>query len=334
MPAAASHPEVLYAPTTDGWKLAVHHWPPRGQRPKRHPILMVHGLGANRLNIDLDEGHSVARAARDRGFAVYVLELRGAGLSRPPGGRDRALFQWGFGDHAHYDLPAAVTLVLGHSGAPAFHGLGHSMGGMLLYAYGTGRPPALRSISTVGSPLVSGLQLGTNELRLLQLAVRLAPVNALRRVPIKRLMGVAGSFITLSARLVDGLLLNAANTEPEVMARMAKEAIADFPVRLAVEIMEQMTAGAAIERGPYAHEARLGEIDVPVQAVSGSVDRVAPVPSVEAAVARLDGPDVRYRRFGVADGARADYGHADLLVGRRAPDEVFPHLLDFVEEVD
>ncbi len=72
-------PEVVYAPTKDGWQLAMHHWPGRGPA-RRHPVLMVHGLGTNRLSLDMGERHSVAQAARDRGSDVFILELRGAGL--------------------------------------------------------------------------------------------------------------------------------------------------------------------------------------------------------------------------------------------------------------
>ena len=75
-------------------------------------------------------------------------------------------------------------------------------------------------------------------------------------------------------------------------------------------------------------------IAVPVHVVSGSVDRVAPKAAVLALSARLRGPDVRYREMGKPAGDRADYGHGDLLVGRSAPEEVFPVLLDFLEAVD
>jgi predicted alpha/beta hydrolase len=324
--------QVLYAKTDDGWQLAVHHWPHRG-RKRQYPILMVHGLAANRHNIDLDERYSVARAARDRGFEVYILELRGAGLSRPPRGRDRSLFQWGFEEHKVHDLPAAIRFVLDHAGRHKVHGLGHSMGGMLLYAHAVEPMSSLRSITTVGSPLISQLNLGPRERRLMQLATRLVPARAMKRVRIKNVVGVAGRFVPLSARLADGVLLNVANCEQEVIGRMAREAISDIPLQLVVEIGAQMSVQVQQE-GPYAYEARLGDIRVPVQAVSGSVDRVAPVAAVEAAVTRLDGPDVRYRKMGREEGDRADYGHADLLVGRAAPEEVFPTLIDFMEEMD
>lgn len=328
---AAVLPEVIYAPTDDGWQLALHHWPPR-RATRRHPVLMLHGLGANRLNLDLDERHSVAQAARERGFDVYVLELRGAGLSRPPGGRDRARFQWGFGDHSARDLPAGLRKVRELTGAEQVHGFGHSMGGMLYYSLGARRVPELRSITTVGSPLLADINLAPREQKLLQLAVRLAPATSQRRVPLRQLIGAAGMFIRITARLADGLLLNADNCDTEVLGVFAREGINDVPVKLMLEMTDQMAAVTA--DGPYAYESRLDRVEVPVYAMGGSVDRIAPAASVRALVSRLRGPDIRYREMGTAFGDSADYGHADLLVGRNAREEVFPLLLDYLEEVD
>jgi predicted alpha/beta hydrolase len=324
-------PEVIYSPTDDGWQLALHHWPAR-RSMRRHPVLMVHGLAANRLNLDLDERHSVAQAARDRGFDVYVLELRGAGLSRPPGGRDRARFQWGFGDHSARDLPAALRTVCELTGAEQVHGFGHSMGGMLYYALGVRRVAELRSITTVGTPLLADSNLAVREQKLLQLAVSLAPATSQRRVPLRQLLGAAGRFIRITARLADGLLLNVDNCDTQVLGVFAREGINDVPVKLMREMTEQI-AGKA-DDGPFAYESRLDRVEVPVFAMGGSVDRIAPAASVRALVSRLRGPDVRYREMGKAFGDGADYGHGDLLVGRNAREEVFPQLLDYLEEVD
>lgn len=329
--------ETFYAPTRDGWRLAIHHWPRRAEPRRRHPILMVHGLGANRLNMDLDEQYSVARAAARRGFDAFVLELRGAGLSMAPGGRNRRLFQWGFRDYAEIDMPAAIKAVLEVSGASSVHGLGHSMGGMLFYALGVRQPQYLRAIASVGTPLVEELELAPNEQRLVQLATRLTPASSQRRVPLRSLMHTAGRFIPVSRRLVDGLLLNANNTDSTVMARMAREAIDDIPLQLALELSRQMAARFNGKEGPpaYVYERELGKLTVPVYAVSGSADRLAPPSSVKACVRRIvNSPDVRYREMGVAFGDSANYGHIDLLVGRNAPQEVYPTLLDFLEEVD
>lgn len=324
-------PEVIYAPTDDGWQLALHHWPPRGTT-RRYPVLMVHGLGTNRLSLDLDERHSVAQAARERGFDVYILELRGAGLSRPPGGRDRARFQWGFGDHSGRDLPAALRKVRELTGAEQVHGFGHSMGGMLYYSLGVRRVPELRSITTVGSPLLAEINLAAREQRLLQLAVRLAPATSQRRVPLRQLLGAAGMFIRITARLADGLLLNADNCDNEILSVFAREGINDVPVKLMLEMTQQIAEVSA--DGPYSYESQLDRVEVPVFAMGGSVDRIAPAMSVRSLALRLGASDIRYREMGKALGDSADYGHADLLVGRNAREEVFPLLLDYLEEVD
>lgn len=325
-------PAVHHINTEDGWQLAAHYFPAKG-KPHRHPVLMVHGLAANRLDLDLDERHSIARAARRRGFNVYVLELRGAGLSLPPGGEERAQFEWSFLDFVQKDLMAAVPWVLNHAQVSSFHALGHSMGGMVYFAYAVQQPPALRSIAAVGVPLIGDLHLGNREKRLLQIAASLAEPTGLRRVPLRKLLGTAGRFVPISARLADGILLNSANTEPEVVGRLARESIHDIPLKLLTEITNQMTNGHAAE-GAYAYEAHLDRIKVPILALAGSADHIAPPKSVAALVARLDSPDIRHREMGVEHGDRADYGHLDLLVGKNAPEEVFPLVLDFLEEMD
>ena len=69
-------------------------------------------------------------------------------------------------------------------------------------------------------------------------------------------------------------------------------------------------------------------------AIGGCMDRVAPPRAVEAATARVGADAVRYREMGLRFGDRADYGHVDLLVGRRAPAEIYPQVVDFIEEMD
>ena len=240
-------------------------------------------------------------------------------------------------DYAERDLPRAIEAVLRRSGAARVHGIGHSMGGMLLFCAATTTRHAFCSLTSIGTPLVGELNLGlgTRERRLMQVAARLSPAAALtppaaRKVPLRRLLTAAGWVMPLSSRLADNLLYNVANMEPEVLLRLAKTGIQDIPLQLISEITQHMRGSV----GPYAYESRLGHVDVPVFAISGSVDRIAPPNTVSAAVALVRGVDVRYREMGTHFGDRIDYGHVDLLLGTHAPDEVYPQVLDFVEDVD
>lgn len=333
--AAEAAPETFYVACDDGWLVAVHRYAPR--RPSgRLPVLMVHGIAANRHHFDLSARYSLARYSASRGFDTYVLELRGAGLARPPSLRAHRA-GYGFADYAERDVPAAVLEILRRTGAERLHGIGHSMGGMLLFCVATAAQVPLASITSIGTPLVGELDLGlgVRERRLLQVASRLSPAAAFtppaqRRVPLRRLLTTAGWMMPLSNRLADNLLYNVANMDPEVSKELARVGIQDIPLQLINEITQTIRG----QLGPYAYESRLEYVAAPVFAISGSVDRIAPPTTVSAAVALVRGADVRYREMGTRFGDRIDYGHVDLLLGVHAPDEVYPQVMDFVEDVD
>ena len=70
--------------TTDGWRLAVHHYRPPNEASGT-PVILCHGLSANRYVFDLPAGPSLAQFLRDHGRDVWVAELRGSGMSARPG---------------------------------------------------------------------------------------------------------------------------------------------------------------------------------------------------------------------------------------------------------
>src|SRR5690606_21722882 len=62
----------------------------------------------------------------------------------------------------------------------------------------------------------------------------------------------------------------------------------------------------------------------PVLLVAATEDRLAPPACVERAFRLLGSEDRTLRVVGRAHGNRADYGHGDLLLGKAAPDEIYP----------
>ncbi|KAL2603141.1 hypothetical protein R1flu_003934 [Riccia fluitans] len=65
------------------WKLALWRYHPPPKAPKRnHPLLMLSGIGTNALGFDLDPSVSMARYMAETGFDTWILEVRGAGLSK------------------------------------------------------------------------------------------------------------------------------------------------------------------------------------------------------------------------------------------------------------
>lgn len=326
------HPETIYATTVDGWKLALHYWKGSGPR-RRLPVVMFHGLGANRLNLHLTERYSVALAVAKRGFDVYVAELRGAGLSRFPTGRSLARSDWGFGDYSKKDVPAIIAKVCQLAQTSQVHSLGHSMGGMVLYAYGSTQPGTLSSICTLGSPCIGAMPLAFKEKYILQLGAKLATEGAARRVPLKTLAGAAGYLGPVANIFVDGTLFNAENIDPAVSLKVIYDATDNIPLNLIAELYQHFS-GDSDESSPYSYENQLHKIDVPVFVISGSDDRIAVPESIRAGLERLRSHDIRFRELGRCAGDKIDYGHIDLLVGRYAPQEVYPLIGDYLEEMD
>ncbi|MGH9027516.1 MAG: alpha/beta hydrolase, partial [Acidimicrobiia bacterium] len=121
------------APTADGWNLALYRYRPHAGMPVRLPVLIGHGLCGSHWLFDLAPGVSLARTLADRGFDVWLVDLRGRGDSWPAGGPDAAL-QWDFDDFVFTDLPAAITAVIAETGAADLWWFGTEMSGLLLYA--------------------------------------------------------------------------------------------------------------------------------------------------------------------------------------------------------
>ena len=79
-------PQLLRVKTGDGWLLAIHFRPARHRR-FAEPVLLAHGLAANRHTFEFDPPYSIAHALSEAGFDCYTVEWRGTGKSTWPPGR-------------------------------------------------------------------------------------------------------------------------------------------------------------------------------------------------------------------------------------------------------
>ena len=120
--------------TRDDWRIALYHYPAASRRYET-PVLLCHGLGANRFNFDLGPEVSLARHLQQEGFEVWSIDLRGRGNSgRCSRGARCSGSTHVFDDYVREDAGAAIRHVLGETGASQAHWIGHSMGGLVLYA--------------------------------------------------------------------------------------------------------------------------------------------------------------------------------------------------------
>lgn len=155
--------EEISVRTDDGWTLALTRYRPRPQSFAQPllgvPLLLVHGYTQNRRAWSSGE---FVKSMLYFGADLFLLELRGHGKSgveqqrrearaagrEPPADLD---YLWDLDSHLLLDLPAAIAEVKRVSGRERIFYCGHSLGGILGYAYAT-LFDDLQGLITIGSP--------------------------------------------------------------------------------------------------------------------------------------------------------------------------------------
>jgi len=327
--------ELHFPRTGDGWRLALHRYRPRsgGSGP---PVILCGGYACNRYLLDYDESYSLARFLARTGFDAWVLEPRGCGLAHHEPECSPAE-SWNFDDLVNFDAPAAIEHVASSTEREIVW-LGHSLGGMLLYAY-LGRHPErdhpIAAGVTIASPVVfpairSGLvrQLGPWLLSLpLSDMVRQGRIAALLWGLLEGSWSLTGSPGALR------LGVNPDNVDREMIGRAMRMMIGDVP-RAKLQQLAQWALDGVFSSadGEIDYRAGLAKVNVPLLVAAGSADAVAPPSAVRRALDYLPPGQGTYLEFGRGYGHSADYGHIDLILGRDAPLEVFPPVVAWIAE--
>jgi pimeloyl-ACP methyl ester carboxylesterase len=305
--------EVLTARTRDGWTLYLGRRRPRGE-PRLPPVLLVHGIAMNRQAFDFGvERYSVARFLAAAGLDCFTLDLRGHGRSRRGPTR-----RWNLDTYLREDLPAAFDAIRAATGHDRVLYVGHSQGALLGMAACLLHPARVAALVALAAPAHFHAQ------------PRLARLVRLRHLGAGRLLRELARMIAPFSgywhpRPLD-LSVNMRNVERSVYRRLLANAIED----LQPGVLEQFAtfvredAFRAMD-GAVDYRAGLPRCTQPALFVSAEKDGLAPPAVVEAAFDAWGGPK-RYWSCG------RDYGHADLLLGRNAPEVVFPQIRDFLLE--
>ena len=316
------------AKTSDGWEIALTRYRAQGE-VKGRPVLLCHGISANDRNMDLDEQHSLARWFASHGREAWTMSLRATGGSDgidPARGRPGPIF---FDDYWKHDLPAAIAFVRATSGADTIDYVGHSMGGMVLYAYLSQGGQGVHAASTLGSP--TRLDWGTPLEALLQ-SVAPAFVTANGTIPSS---GGAGLVNPVQTFFDDGPLerffYNPLSTTHQTWSRLLSYGTADVAGGTAVQLLALVRTGKfASADGSIDFRRDMAKIVTPVQVVAGRLDRIALAPAVRDGYRALGGPR-EWVLVTRANGASVEYGHMDLVIGEKASVEVWPKVLRFLD---
>jgi polyhydroxyalkanoate synthase len=129
---------------------------------------------------------------------------------------------------------------------------------------------------------------------------------------------------------------NPPNIEPEISKRV---------VALATELVTSSklwgSMGKFLETGVFGANGNTGYLDpenhtdVPLLILAGAADEMAPPYAVLPESRNTGTPgEMRSEILGKDTGYEEDYGHMDLLVGKRVEQEVFPAIQQWIESHD
>lgn len=328
-------PQEIFIKTPDGWRLAAYRYP---RKTVRHPVILVHGLGANRFDMDFpDPRLSIAKYLYRKGFDVWVLELRGAGKSQPLSLYERVRVMirpaWTFDDHVFRDIPAFLEHIKKETGKKSFHWIGHSLGGGIIYAVvQTLGNKICQSAVTMGSAMNSNAKPGFARL-LIKIEDRILKWVPL--IPGKYLAKIGHPALSLMAPLLDNFYYSLENMDKRTL-RMAIKVIVEnisIPLFLQLHRWYQENHFSSMD-GRFSYHKHLQAIKAPWLVIAGSVDGLTPLPDVYYGYNEVSSRKKKFIVFGKEFGYKADYGHLDLVLGKSAPREVYPVILDWLYEHD
>lgn len=339
--------EDIIVHTEDDARLTITRKRPRKPTGNHCPIFCLPGLCETRFVLDQALGNSVVDYLASAGFDVYVGELRGAGKSHEA----RARYEWTVDHYLRYDLPAIINRIREVSEHDEIIWVGHSMGGMLLYAWlieaamsgnaGVFDDRFVRAGVTIGSPV----SFSQTTLFLWAMWHRWSGFRSLPYAP----TGALAKMLALFPRLLESDLTshfwNWRNIEPRNKILYLQEGLDDVAHGVLDDFAEFMFNGdftSTDRRTNYRRNLYL--VTKPMLVIGGTADRMAAQDTVETAHREISSTDKELRMFGregyllAADGTRlemndhCDYGHVDLTLGRTSKREVWPYMLAWIRE--
>lgn len=326
-----SHDEVHFTQTEDGWRLALVRYKPE-KATRKHPVILVHGLGANHNGFDIRPGNSYARFLTGHGYDVWILDLRGSGYSERPNWFSGKPFRWNFDDYLINDAPAAIDYVCKATGASQVHWQGHSMGGLLLYGL-----LALGWSDKIRSGVVTGSSLNYSDSR----SDFHTYIKALWLTDI--IPGIPAGLIAQLQAPIMGRIPNPFekfnwwpdNIDAQDTRMMCATTVDAIPSGLFRQLATAMTPeGLRSFDGTFNYFERVAGATSPVLVFAGDEDRQCPPEAAQKTFDKLGSRDKKLVLLGRQYGHDTPYGHIDMLVGKGAPRDVYPHVLEWFEKYD
>ncbi|KAG5240421.1 hypothetical protein OIU76_013806 [Salix suchowensis] len=250
-------------------------------------------------------------------------------------------YDWDFDNYLEEDVPAAMEYIRAQTKPKdgKLLAIGHSMGGILLYAMQSrcgwdGRDSGLAAIVT----LASSLDYTPSNSRL-KLLLPLADPAQVLNVPVVPLGAMLSAAYPLSTRppyvlsWLNDLISAQDMMHPELLEKLVLNNFCTIPAKLLIQLTTAFRDRGLCDRsGKFFYKDHLHKSSVPVLAIAGDQDLICPPEAVEETVRLIPEHLATYKVFGEPGGPH--YAHYDLVGGRKAVEQVYPCIIEFLTRCD
>ncbi|KAL6577636.1 hypothetical protein OROMI_009964 [Orobanche minor] len=250
-------------------------------------------------------------------------------------------YDWDFDHYLEEDIPVVMEYIRGQCKPKdgRLLAIGHSMGGILLYAMlsrysSKRRDPGFAAIVTLASSLDY-----TSSRSTLRLLLPFAdPAQALN-VPVVPLGALLSAAYPLSSHppyvlsWMNDLISAQDMMHPELLKKLILNNFCTIPAKLLLQLTTAFREGGLRDRsGQFFYKDHLHKSNVPVLALAGDRDLICPSEAVYETVKLIPEHLVTYKVFGEPDGPH--YAHYDLVGGRMAVEQIYPCIVQFLSHHD
>lgn len=318
--------------TASGHTALLHEYSVKPPKTRVGVVWCAPGIYSNASIFDVDAKHSLARYLVGAGFDVFCMDLSVANRRH-----HFAFFKRWFSDYrrtyadfALEEYPAAAKRICELTGVQKMGFIGHSMGGMLYYAYaGTddGRSKlnaavTIGSMGTLGTvhPALSWLAWGVQ-----------APLVTFPTMPARQ---AAQYFLAPYSSLLGlfaGHFIVTKNVDYATAGRHFFNNVNNHPNRLLGSFAAIMRSQSSVDLEYKDRPSGLASITTPTMVVAGSRDNIARRDYVRYAFDKITAPK-KWRLMGTESGDKHEHGHNDMVFSDAAQAELWPEIVEWLRE--
>ena len=318
----------LYAPTQDDWNIAMHLHNPDAPQKGRYPVILAHGIASNKYSVDMDRNLSLAYFLKQKGYTVFVLSLRGAGKSYH---NSRYRYKdFSFDDIVEYDVPAVIQRVRDLTGAPKINWVGHSMGAMIAQGFLGRRLAGHEEIASFVS--LGGLG-RVDHLRHSWWSAFSRYSHLKRFFNLRFGARLAAPFLAQIYTPLHGIIYNKENLHKKTVKHLLKDTVEDIAQGLGSQFSSWIQNGKeSTLDGSFDYRQGLENIHLPALFIAGLDDKMAIPECVRFAYEKVSSREKKFVLLSKENNFSTDYCHMGLVLGKEAPRELYPLVLDCLEQ--